>query len=79
MDPFSRLFVFSPMKDKTFTKLMYSQKHFRVSGIKIRNVVTKKTSQILLQTLWQSINQRLYLTSNLLIAKLLISPKKINL
>ena len=27
----------------------------------------------------QSINQRLYLTSNLLIAKLLISPKKISL
>ena len=27
-------------------------KHFRVSGIKISNVVTKETSQILLQTLW---------------------------
>ena len=27
-------------------------KHFRVSGIKISIVVTKETSQILLQTLW---------------------------
>ena len=27
-------------------------KHFRVSGIKISDVVTKETSQILLQTLW---------------------------
>ena len=27
-------------------------KHFRVSGIKISNVVTKETSQMLLQTLW---------------------------
>ena len=27
-------------------------KHFRVSGIKINNVVIKETSQILLQTLW---------------------------
>ncbi len=27
-------------------------KHFRVSGIEIGNVVTKETSQILLQTLW---------------------------
>ena len=27
-------------------------KHFRVSGIKISNVVTKETSQILLHTLW---------------------------
>ena len=27
-------------------------KYFRVSGIKISNVVTEETSQILLQTLW---------------------------
>ena len=27
-------------------------KHFRVSGIKISNVVTKGTSELLLQTLW---------------------------
>ena len=27
-------------------------KHFRVSGIKISDVVTKETSQTLLQTLW---------------------------
>ena len=27
-------------------------KHFRVSGMKISNVVTKETSQKLLQTLW---------------------------
>ena len=32
-----------------------------------------------LTCIYQSINERLYLTSNLLIAKLLISPKKINL
>ena len=32
---------------------MYSPDlHFRVSGIKISNVVTEETSQILLQTLW---------------------------
>ena len=27
-------------------------KHLRVSGIKMSNVLTKETSQILLQTLW---------------------------
>ena len=31
---------------------LFNPKHFRVSGIKISNVVTKETSQILLQTLW---------------------------
>ena len=31
------------------------------------------------QSIDRSINQRLYLTSNLLITKLLISPKKVNL
>ena len=52
MDLLSRLFIFSPMKEnKKFTNGIHP-KHFRVSSIKISNVVTKETSQILLQTLW---------------------------
>ena len=38
-------------------------KHFRVSGIKISNVVTKETSQILLQTLWHLWKLQLNLVS----------------
>ena len=59
MDLLSRLFMFSPMKEnKKFShncKCIHP-KHFRVSGIKISNVATKETSQILLQTLWQIAN-----------------------
>ena len=33
-------------------------KHFRVNGFKISNVVTKETSQILLQTLWHFGNRK---------------------
>ena len=53
MDLLSRLFIFFPMKDnKKFShKCIYPQQ-FRVTGVKISNVVTKETSQILLQTLW---------------------------
>ena len=57
MDPFSRLFIFSPMKDNKKVHKCIHQKHFRVGSIKISNVVTKETSRILLQTLQQSINQ----------------------
>ena len=53
MDLLSRLFIFSPMKEniQEVHKFVHP-KHFRVSGIKISNVVRKETSQILLQTLW---------------------------
>ena len=54
MDLLSRLFIFSPMKEnKKFSHKCIHPKHFRVSSIKISNVVTKETSQILLQTLWR--------------------------
>ena len=47
MDLLSCLLIFSPTeKNKKLTK------HFRVSGIKISNVMTKETFQILLHTLW---------------------------
>ena len=53
MDLLSRLFIFSPMKEnKKFSHNCIHLKHFRVSGIKINNVMAKETSQILLQTLW---------------------------
>ena len=39
-------------KECVHPKQCVHPKHFRVSGIKISNVVTKETSQILLQTLW---------------------------
>ena len=53
MDLFIRLFILSPKKEnKKFSHKCIHPKHFRVSGIKISNVVTKETSQILLQTLW---------------------------
>ena len=55
MDLLSRLFIFSPMKEnKKFNHKCIHPKHFQVSSIKISNVVTKETSQILLQTLWHS-------------------------
>ena len=48
-----RVFIFSPMKEnKKFNHKCIHPKHFQVSSIKISNVVTKETSQILLQTLW---------------------------
>ena len=59
MDLLSRLFIFSPTKDrKKFTNVfissqMYSSRHSKVSGIKISNVMKKETSQILLQALWR--------------------------
>ena len=41
----SRLFIFSPMKEyKKFSHKCIHPKHFRVSGIKISNVVTKETN-----------------------------------
>ena len=53
MDLLSRLFIFSPMKEnKKFSHKCIHRIHFRVRGIKSSNVVTKETSQILLQTLW---------------------------
>ena len=53
MNLLSRLFIFLPMREnKKFSHKYTHPKHFRVSGIKISNVVTKETSQILLQTLW---------------------------
>ena len=52
MDLFSRLFIFLPMREnRKFSHKCTHPKHFRVSEIKISNVVTKETSQILLQTL----------------------------
>ena len=54
MDLLSCLFIFSPMKENKLALVhkCIHPKHFRVSGIKISNVVTEETSQILLQTLW---------------------------
>ena len=47
MDLLSRLFIFSPIKEnKKFTNVVIRN----IS--EISNVVTKETSQILLQTLW---------------------------
>ena len=47
MDLLSRLFIFSPIKEnKKFTNVVIQN----IS--EISNVVTKETSQILLQTLW---------------------------
>ena len=43
---------------------MYSTETFRVSGIKINNVVTKETSQRLLQTLWHLQKAQINLVSN---------------
>ena len=43
MDLFSRLFIFSPMKEnKKFTNV-FTRTDFRVSGIKISDVVAKET------------------------------------
>ena len=39
-------------ENKKFSHKCVHPNHFRVSGIKISNVVAKETSQILLQTLW---------------------------
>ena len=52
MDLISYLFIFSPTEKNKKFKNVFTPKHFRVSGIKISNVVTKETSKILLQTLW---------------------------
>ena len=52
MDLLNHLFIFSPMKEnKQFSHKCIHPKHFQVSGIKISNVVTKETSQILMLTL----------------------------
>ena len=52
MDLLSGLFIFSPAyeREQEVHKCIHP-KHFRVSGIKISNVMTKETSKILLQTL----------------------------
>ena len=50
-----RLFIFAyflPYEREPEVHKCIHPKHFQVSGIKISNVVTKETSQILLQTLW---------------------------
>ena len=44
--------LFSTLRKRTSVHKCINPKHFQVSGIKISNVVTKETSQILLQTLW---------------------------
>ena len=53
MDLFTRLFIFSGYYERQQEVHKFiDPKHFRVSGILINNVVTKETSQILLQRLW---------------------------
>ena len=44
--------LFSPLQKRQEVHKCIHLKHFRVSGIKISNVLTKETSQISLQTLW---------------------------
>ena len=51
MDLLSRLFIFSPYEREQEIHKCIHPKHFRVNDIKSSNVVTKETSQILLQTL----------------------------
>ena len=64
MDLLSHLFIFSPMKEnKKFSEKCIQPNHFRVSGIKISNVVTKETSFILLQMLWHLRKQQINLVS----------------
>ena len=46
------LLYFLPYEREPEVHKCIHPKHFQVSGIKISNVVTKETSQILLQTLW---------------------------
>ena len=53
MDLLSCLIVyFLPYRKEQEVHKCIHLKHFRVSGIKINNVMTKETSRILLQTLW---------------------------
>ena len=59
MDLLNRLFIFSPMKENKKFSHKCHPKHFQVSGIKISNVMTKETSQILLQTLWHLRKQQI--------------------
>ena len=47
-----KLVYFLPCEREREVHKCIHPKHFRVSGIKISNVVTKETSQMLLQTLW---------------------------
>ena len=64
MDLLSRLFIFSPMiENKEFSHKCIHLKHFRVTDVKISNVGTKETSQILLQTPWQLCKPQLNLVS----------------
>ena len=49
--------------NKKFSHKCIHPKHFRVSGIKISNVVTIKTSQMLLQTLWHLQKRQIKLVS----------------
>ena len=53
MDLLTRLFIFSVYYERQQeVHKCIDLKHLRVSGIKISNVMTKETSQILLRTLW---------------------------
>ena len=65
MDLLSRLFIFSSMKEnkKFSSKCIHPKQFLVISGIKISNVVTKETSQILLQTLWHLRKQQINLVS----------------
>ena len=46
------LVYFLPYEIEQEVQICIHPKYFRVSGIKISNVVTKETSQLLLQILW---------------------------
>ena len=52
MDFLRPLVYFLPYGKEQEVHKCINPKHFRVSSIKISNVVTKETAQILLQTLW---------------------------
>ena len=56
------VYFLSDEKEREVHKCIHP-KHFRVSGIKISNVVTKETSQILPQTLWHLWKPQLNLVS----------------
>ena len=52
MDLFSRLLIFSPTeKNRKFTNV-FTRNISELAALKLVNVVTKETYQILLQTLW---------------------------
>ena len=51
MDLLSRLFIFSPMKEKKKFANVFTRNISELAALKISNVVTKETYQTLLQTL----------------------------